>query len=93
MVEMRIDISELKAEGDELIKELVNFLHERTGLEVERVADEIVMEADERGVPKQYLRVLLRKFLHRAGLKDYFRVIGGKENTLIVKERKMLEEE
>jgi hypothetical protein len=31
--------------------------------------------------------------LHRAGLKDYFRVIGGKENTLIVKERKILEEE
>jgi hypothetical protein len=63
MVEMRIDISELKAEGDELIKELVDFLHEKTGLEVERVADEIVMEADERGVPKQYLRVLLAKVL------------------------------
>jgi hypothetical protein len=93
MVEMRIDISELKAEGDDLIKELVDFLHEKTGLEVERVADEIVMKADEKGVPKQYLRVLLRKFLHRVELKDYFRVIGGKENTLIVKERKISEEE
>ena len=93
MVEMRIDISELKAEGDDLIKELVDFLHEKTGLEVERVADEIVMKADEKGVLKQYLRVLLRKFLHRVELKDYFRVIGGKENTLIVKERKISEEE
>jgi hypothetical protein len=35
----------------------------------------------------------LRKFLHQQGLKDYFRVIGGKENTLIVKEIKMTEEE
>jgi len=51
------------------------------------------MKADEKGVPKQYLRVLLRKFLHRVELKDYFRVIGGKENTLIVKERKISEEE
>jgi len=93
MVEMRIDISELKAEGDELIKELVDFLHEKTSLEVERVADEIVVKAGEKGVPKQYLRVLLRKFLHRVELKDYFRVIGGKENTLIVKERKISEEE
>jgi hypothetical protein len=37
--------------------------------------------------------VLLRKFLHRKGLTDYFRVIGGKENALFVKEKKIAEEE
>jgi len=39
------------------------------------------------------LRVLLRKYLHRAKLKDYFRVISGKENALIIKERKIYEVE
>jgi len=35
----------------------------------------------------------LRKFLHKKELKDYFRVIGGKENTLVVKAKKVEEEE
>jgi len=39
------------------------------------------------------LRALLRKFLHRKELKDHFRVIGGKENTLVIKEKKTAEEE
>jgi hypothetical protein len=37
--------------------------------------------------------VLLKKFLHRNELKDYFRVIGKEENTLMVKEKKAAEEE
>jgi hypothetical protein len=37
--------------------------------------------------------VLLRKFLHKQELKEYFRIIGGKENTLTVKEIKIAEEE
>jgi hypothetical protein len=37
--------------------------------------------------------VLLRKFLHKEELKELFRVIGRKENTLIIKEIKIKEEE
>lgn len=93
MVEIKIDITELKAEGDEVIKELVDFLREKTSANVETATNEITIKTEEKEIPKQYLRVLLRKFLHKIELKDYFRVIGGKENTLIVKERKILEEE
>ncbi|MEM3726549.1 MAG: 60S ribosomal protein L22 [Candidatus Bathyarchaeia archaeon] len=91
MVELRIDISELKGEGSELIGELTDFLKEKTKAEVEAAVDEIIVKGE--AVSKSYLRVLLRKFLHKEELKEYFRVISGKENTLKVKERKISEEE
>jgi hypothetical protein len=93
MSEMKVDISELKSEGSDLIKELTEFLEEKTKAEVERATDEIVVTSEGKNVSRSYLRVLLRKFLHKQELKKYFRVIGGKENTLIVKERKISEEE
>ncbi len=92
MSETRIDISELKSEGSDLIKELVEFLKEKTKVDVEKLVDEVIVKDEEKTVSRSYLRVLLRKFLHKQELKDYFRVIGGKENTLIVKERKISEE-
>ena len=93
MSEMRVDISELKSEGSDLIKELVEFLGEKTKAEVERATDEIVVKDERKNISRSYLRVLLRKFLHKQELKEYFRVIGGKENTLVIKERKISEEE
>jgi len=93
MSEMRVDISELKSEGSDLIKELVEFLGEKTKVEVERATDEIVVKGEGKNVSRSYLRVLLRKFLHKQELKEYFRVIGGKENTLVIKKRKISEEE
>jgi len=93
MSETRIDISELKREGSDLIKELTEFLKERTKAEVETATDEIIVKGERKTVPKNYLRVLLRKFLYKNELKNYFRVIGGKENTLTVKEKKISEEE
>jgi len=91
MPEMRVDISELKSEGSDLIEELAEFLKEKTKAEVETATDEIVVKGEGKKVSRSYLRVLLRKFLHKQELKEYFRVIGGKENTLIVKERKISE--
>ncbi|MGB9683957.1 MAG: 60S ribosomal protein L22 [Candidatus Bathyarchaeales archaeon] len=93
MTEIKIDIAELKAEGDEVIKELADFLQEKTNANIETATNEIIIKTEEKEIPKQYVRVLLRKFLHKIELRDYFRVIGGKENTLIVKERKISEEE
>jgi len=92
MSEMRVDISELKSEGSDLIKELVEFLGGKTKVEVERATDEIVVKGEGKKVSRLYLRVLLRKFLHKQELKEYFRVIGGKENILVIKERKISEE-
>ena len=93
MSEIRIDISELKSEGSDLIKELAEFIKQKTESEVETAMDEIIVKNEEENVKRKYLRVLLKKFLHKNELKDYFRVIGGKEETLIVKERKISEEE
>jgi len=92
MVEMRIDISELKSEGSDLIKELVELLEEKIKVEVETATDEIILKSEEEAISRRYLRVLLRKFLHRTELKDYFRVISGGENTWVVREKKIVEE-
>ncbi len=93
MAETRINIAELKSEGSDLIKELTAFLEEKTKAEVETATDIITVKGEEANVSKKYLRVLLRKFLHKNGLRDYFRVIGKEENTLMVKEKKIAEEE
>jgi len=93
MSETRININELKTEGGDLIEELTTFLKEKTHVEVEAETDEIVVKAAEKNVSRTYLRVLLKKFLHKKELKDIFRVIGGTENTLIVKGKKVYEEE
>jgi alpha-ketoglutarate-dependent taurine dioxygenase len=91
--ETRIDISELKSEGGDLIKELAEFLKEKTEAYVETATNEITVKSEEKTVPRKHLRVLLRKFLHKNELRDYFRVIGGRENTLVFKERKISEED
>ena len=93
MTETRINIAELKSEGSDLIKELTTFLKEKTKAEVETTTDIITLKGEEANVSKKYLRVLLKKFLHKNELKDYFRVIGREENTLMVKKKKTAEEE
>ena len=92
MVEMRVNISELKSEGSDLIKELVELLEEKIKVEVETATDEIILKSEEEVISRRYLRVLLRKFLHRTELKDYFRVISGGESTWVVREKKIVEE-
>jgi len=92
MAEIKISISELKSEGEEVIKELAEFLREKTKAEIDTTTDAIIVKGEEKTVSKKYLRVLLRKFLHQIELKDYFRVIGGEENSLMVKEKKIEEE-
>ncbi|NWG10620.1 60S ribosomal protein L22 [Candidatus Bathyarchaeota archaeon] len=93
MVETRINISELKSEGSEVINQLTDFLKEKAKVEVETTADAIIVKGEGKNVSKKHLRILLKRFLHQNELKDYFRVIGEKENTLMVKEKKTAEEE
>ena len=93
MTEAKINISELKSEGSDIIKDLTEFLKEKTKAEVEAGVNEITVKSEEKAISRLYLRALLRKFLHRKELKDHFRIIGGKENTLIIKKKKIAEEE
>jgi predicted HAD superfamily phosphohydrolase len=91
MTEIKINISELKSEGEELIKELAEFLKEKTNAEVNKATDSITVRGET--VSKKYVRVILKKFLHKKELKESFRVIGEKENSLMIKEKKVAEEE
>jgi hypothetical protein len=93
MVEMKIDASELKSEGKDIITELADFLKEKTGAEVTTESKTVTVKGEGAAVSKKYLRVLVKKFLHKRELKDYFRVISDEEDTLKVKERKLHEEE
>jgi len=93
MTEMKIDVSDLKSEGSDVIKEVAVFLEEKTGAEVKTEGSQVTVEGEDETVSKKYLRVLLKKFLHKSELKDSFRVIGGKENILTIKEKKVYEEE
>ncbi len=93
MVEMKIDASELKSEGKDMLKELADFLKEKTSAEVTTESKTITVKGEGAAVSKKYLRVLMKKFLHQRELKEGFRVISDKENTLKVKEKKTYEEE
>ena len=93
MVEIIVDASELKDEGKEVIQGLADFMKEKTGAEVTNESNKVTVKGEGATVSKKYLRVLVRKFLHKQELKEYFRVISGDEDTLKVKERKLYEEE
>jgi len=89
-----IDVSELRSFDSEEIKELEKFLKDRLKAELDVADREIMVKPAEKGeMPsKDYLRVLLKKYLHKAELKEDFRVIAGEKDTLIIKGRKGAEE-
>ncbi len=93
VTEITIDGSELKGEGNEVIQELANFLKEKTSAEVTNEAKKVTVKGEGAAVSKKYLRVLVRKFLHKRELKESFRVISDEEDGLKVKKRKTYEEE
>ena len=94
MTETRIEIKNLKKEGSDVVKDLTTFLEQKTKVKPETGTDEITVKSEgEETLSRTYIRVLLKKFLHQNKLKDYYRVIGGTDNTLIIKERKITEED
>jgi hypothetical protein len=91
----KIDIGELRDKYGGEIKKLSEFLEGKLKTKIDVVDREITLKPTAKGAvaSKDYLRVLLRKFLHKAELKEEFRIIAGKENTLVIKERKLVESE
>jgi hypothetical protein len=86
-----INVSELRDVEGESVKELSKFLEEKIKAKIDVSGDEITVKPGDEGEavpPKAYLRVLLRKFLHRAELKEEFRVISSGENTFTIKTRR-----
>ena len=93
VVEMKVDASELKGDEKNLIEKLADFLKEKTGGEVSTAAEVVTVKGEGKALSKKYLRVTVKKFLHKHELSEFFRVIGGEENQLKIKERKLEEED
>ena len=88
-----VDVSELGRFDSDCIKELADFLEKRLEGTVVPAKKEVTLEFEEgKEASRSSLRLLLRKFLHRADLKMDFRVISGGENSFIIKEKKVYSE-
>jgi hypothetical protein len=92
-MEITVDASELKDEGKEVIQGLADFMKEKTGAEVTNESSKVTVKSENTTVSKKYLRVLVKKYLHKKELKEIYRVISGDEGMLTVKERKLAEED
>jgi hypothetical protein len=89
MSTFEIKISELRSKNGENVNDLVEYLKGQVDAKINVGGSEINVDyEDKKRPPKSYIRTVLRKFLHRAELKEQFRVIAGKEDTFIIKERK-----
>ena len=93
MVEMKVDASELKGDESKLIEKLADFLKEKTGGEVSTESKTVTVKGEGEALSKKYVRITVKKFLHKHELTETFRVISGEENALKVKERKLNEED
>ena len=93
MVEMKVDASELKGDESKLIEKLADFLKEKTGGEVATESKTVTVKGEGEALSKKYVRITVKKFLHKHELTETFRVISGEENSLKVKERKLNEED
>ncbi len=93
MVETKVDVSELKSENGDMVKELVDFLREKTSADILVEDKKLTVKGEGEAAGKKYIKVLIKKFLHQRELKTTFRVIMDKDDTLKVKERRLYEEE
>ena len=92
MVEMKVNASELKGEESKLIEKLSDFLKEKTGGDVTTDSKIVTVKGEGEALAKKYVRIIVKKFLHKHELSETFKVIGDEE-ALKIKERKLDEEE
>ena len=91
MVEMKVNASELKGEG-KIVEKLSDFLKEKTGGDVTTEGKTLTVKGEGEALSKKYVRIIVKKFLHKNELSDTFKVIGDEE-ALKIKERKFAEED
>ncbi len=92
MVEMKVEASELKGEESKLFEKLADFLKDKTGGDVTTEGKTLTVKGEGEALAKKYVRIIVKKFLHKHELSETFRVIGDEE-TLKIKERKIYEED
>lgn len=94
MSECRVDVSKLRGHDPEKVDELRKFLEAKVGVTINTSGNELVMkfEREEASLMRRrFLRDALRKFLHRANLKEDFRIISGGEKAFIIKDKEKRE--
>ncbi len=92
MIEMKVEASELKGEESKLFEKLADFLKDKTGGDVTTEGKTVTVKGEGEALAKKYVRIIVKKFLHKHELSETFRVIGDEE-TLKIKERKLYEED
>jgi hypothetical protein len=92
MVEMKVNASELKGEESKLIEKLSDFLKEKTGGDVSTDSKTVTVKGEGEALAKKYVRIIVKKFLHKHELSETFKVIGDEE-ALKIKEIKLDEED
>ncbi len=92
MVEMKVNASELKGDESKLLEKLSDFLKDKTGGDVTTDGKTVTVKGEGEALSKKYIRIIVRKFLHKHELSETFKVIGD-EDELKIKERKLEEEE
>ncbi len=95
MSSAKIDVKDLRGKHGGEIKKLGEFLEDKLQAKIDVADREITVSPKDKGdvASREYLKVLLRKFLYKEELKEEFRVIAGKENSLVIKERRVVESE
>src|SRR5665648_92253 len=88
MVEVKVNASELKGDESKLIEKLADFLKEKTGGDVSTDSKTVTVKGEGEALAKKYVRIIVRKFLHKHELSETFKVIGDEE-ALRIKERKL----
>ena len=94
MVEMKVNASEFKGDESKLFEKLSDFLKDKTGGDVTNDGKIVTIKGEGPAITKKYIKVTVKKFIHKHELTEKFKVIADEEeNTLKVKERKIEEEE
>ncbi len=94
MVEMKVNASEFKGDESKLFEKLSDFLKDKTGGDVTNDGKTVSIKGEGAAITKKYIKVTVKKFIHKHELTEKFKVIADEEeNTLKIKERKIEEEE
>ena len=93
MVEIKVNASELKGDESKLFEKLSDFLKDKTSGDISNDGKTVTIKGEGAAITKKYIKVTVKKFLHKHELTETFRVIADEENALKIKERKLDEED
>jgi hypothetical protein len=93
MVEIKVNASELKGDESKLFEKLSDFLKDKTSGDISNDGKTVTIKGEGAAITKKYIKVTVKKFLHKHELTETFRVIADEENTLKIKERKLDEDD